>query len=162
MIIKEIYSTMQVFADNELPQNQLYNPSVTAPMFPQQSDSYGMPRTGSVPVNLGSAPGPYQPPPGQLPSQPAFSVTGPGQSPYVADSTPSMPPVTPSFFNVHSLPAAAPSPGGPPKPGVSYPRPVVTMGQQQPQTQQVMGMDPTAPISSDRPIGPPPMGGFKR
>ena len=28
MIIKEVYSTMDIFADNELPQNKLYNPSI--------------------------------------------------------------------------------------------------------------------------------------
>merc|ERR1719336_991874 len=31
MVIKEIYSTMDIYADSELPQNKLYNPSVAAP-----------------------------------------------------------------------------------------------------------------------------------
>merc|ERR1719278_2366170 len=32
MIIKEIYSQMDIFADSEMPQNKLYNPSI-APSF---------------------------------------------------------------------------------------------------------------------------------
>merc|ERR1719270_1679962 len=55
MIIKEVYSTMDIFADNELPQNKLYNPSVSVPSYPQYpvvNDTMTMTRTSSVPVNL--------------------------------------------------------------------------------------------------------------
>merc|ERR1719270_51610 len=60
MIIKEVYSTMDIFADNELPQNKLYNPSIPGPVetaYPQYSappviPQPSMPRTASVPVNL--------------------------------------------------------------------------------------------------------------
>ena len=73
MILKEIYSTMEIFADNELPQNKLYNPAVSVPSFPQYpvvNDTLTMTRTSSVPVILSgsnfaaSVPGPptIQPP----------------------------------------------------------------------------------------------------
>jgi len=159
MIIKEVYSTMDIFADNELPQNKLYNPSIPGPVeaaYPQYSappviPQPSMPRTASVPVNLTnmSSMNNMSMTGSQPPSVPGLS----GMIPSVQINSPPAPP--PSFFNVNSLPGDVPpqvKPGG-----ISYPRPV-TMGQ----PTGPMGMDPTAPISSGRPVGPPPIGGFMR
>ena len=165
MIIKEVYATMDIFADSEMPLNKLYNPNIP------QSQLAG---SSSVPVNLSQpfAPaGPVMPPPslasaGQgsvvsvppptlpslppLPQQPPqFSQHQPPQQP------PLQPPVTPSFYNVSSLPQSSTQN----KPGLSsYPRPVPLESS----SNNVRGMDPTAPITMERPVGPPPMGGFTR
>merc|ERR1719323_589854 len=84
-------------------------------------------------------------PPGAPPSLPSVTPIAP----------PSVPPVSPGLFNMSSMPQSAAV--GPPKPGMNYPRPV-SLAHQTP----AMGMDPTAPITSDKPIGPPPTLGFTR
>merc|ERR1719270_2198373 len=181
MIIKEVYSTMDIFADNELPQNKLFNPAVSVPSFPQYpvvNDTMTITRTSSVPVNLSGSnfaapvPGPpltIQPPQTlQYPGSPSSmqplgrqQPLGPPSSmqPLGPPSSTQPPGPPPSFFNVNNLAATA-TPPGVSKPGLSsYPRPVAGG---QPPSGQVYGMDPTAPVSLDRPIGPPPVGGFKR
>ena len=163
MVIKEIYSTMDIYADSELPQNKLYNPSVAAPapgapyqpyqppQFPAPAASPPMmPRTASVPSHLSSPPAHYP----AAPPVPTFHDTPP-----VAAAGP--PPPAPSFYNVNTLGGGVTAPPTQSRPGVLYPRPVPEVGAQS-AAAPVYGMDPTAPIASDRPIGPPPIGGFTR
>ena len=165
MVIKEIYSTMDIYADSELPQNKLYNPSVAAPapgapyqpyqppQFPGPPASPPMmPRTASVPSRLSSAPAPAHYP--AAPPVPTFHDTPP-----VAAAGP--PPPAPSFYNVNTIGGGVAAPPTQSRPGVLYPRPVPEVGAQS-AAAPVYGMDPTAPIASDRPIGPPPIGGFTR
>ena len=165
MVIKEIYSTMDIYADSELPQNKLYNPSVAAPapgaphqpyqppQFPGPSASPPMmPRTASVPSHLSSPPAPAHYP--AAPPVPTFHDTPP-----VAAAGP--PPPAPSFYNVNTIGGGVAAPPTQSRPGVLYPRPVPEVGAQS-AAAPVYGMDPTAPIASDRPIGPPPIGGFTR
>ena len=165
MVIKEIYSTMDIYADSELPQNKLYNPSVAAPapgapyqpyqppQFPGPPASPPMmPRTASVPSHLSSAPAPAHYP--AAPPVPTFHDTPP-----VAAAGP--PPPAPSFYNVNTIGGVVAAPPTQSRPGVLYPRPVPEVGAQS-AAAPVYGMDPTAPIASDRPIGPPPIGGFTR
>ena len=165
MVIKEIYSTMDIYADSELPQNKLYNPSVAAPapgapyqpyqppQFPAPAASPPMmPRTASVPSHLSSPPAPAHYP--AAPPVPTFHDTPP-----VAAAGP--PPPAPSFYNVNTLGGGVTAPPTQSRPGVLYPRPVPEVGAQS-AAAPVYGMDPTAPIASDRPIGPPPIGGFTR
>jgi len=160
MIIKETYSNMDIFADSEMPQTKLYNPSLAvAPSFNQfpgpgpQPVPASMPRTASVPVNLS---GGSQPPPGSI------NIIGPTPSPHPPAPVPSGPP--PSFYNVNTINSAQSPVSGVTRPGVLYPRPVAaplpvsSPGGPPP----VLGMDPTAPIMTDKPIGPPPIGGFSR
>ena len=157
MIIKEIYSQMDIFADTEMPQNKLYNPSI-APSFnqypgPPPLASPPLPRTASVPVNLS---GGSQPPPASV------NIIGATPSPHPPAPVPSGPP--PSFYNVNTINSAQPPGAGVSRPGVLYPRPVAAPApMSSPQGQPpVLGMDPTAPVMSDKPIGPPPIGGFTR
>ena len=165
MVIKEIYSTMDIYADSELPQNKLYNPSVAAPapgapyqpyqppQFPGPPASPPMmPRTASVPSHLSSPPAPAHYP--AAPPVPTFHDTPP-----VAAAGP--PPPAPSFYNVNTFGGGVAAPPTQSRPGVLYPRPVPEVGAQS-AAAPVYGMDPTAPIASDRPIGPPPIGGFTR
>ena len=165
MVIKEIYSTMDIYADSELPQNKLYNPSVAAPapgapyqpyqppQFPGPPASPPMmPRTASVPSHLSSPPAPAHYP--AAPLVPTFHDTPP-----VAAAGP--PPPAPSFYNVNTFGGGVAAPPTQSRPGVLYPRPVPEVGAQS-AAAPVYGMDPTAPIASDRPIGPPPIGGFTR
>ena len=165
MVIKEIYSTMDIYADSELPQNKLYNPSVAAPapgapyqpyqppQFPAPAASPPMmPRTASVPSHLSSPPAPAHYP--AAPPVPTFHDTPP-----VAAAGP--PPPAPSFYNVNTIGGGVTAPPTQSRPGVLYPRPVPEVGAQS-AAAPVYGMDPTAPIASDRPIGPPPIGGFTR
>ena len=165
MVIKEIYSTMDIYADSELPQNKLYNPSVAAPapgapyqpyqppQFPGPPASPPMmPRTASVPSHLSSPPAPAHYP--AAPPVPTFHDTPP-----VAAAGP--PPPAPSFYNVNTIGGGVAAPPTQSRPGVLYPRPVPEVGAQS-AAAPVYGMDPTAPIASDRPIGPPPIGGFTR
>ena len=160
MIIKETYSNMDIFADSEMPQTKLYNPSLAvAPSYNQfpgpgpQPVPAAMPRTASVPVNLS---GGSQPPPGSI------NIIGPTPSPHPPAPVPSGPP--PSFYNVNTINSAQSPVSGVTRPGVLYPRPVAaplpvsSPGGPPP----VLGMDPTAPIMTDKPIGPPPIGGFSR
>ena len=160
-----MYSTMDIFADNELPQNKLYNPSLAGPPMTatyQQPTSHvspnlGMSRTSSVPVNMsGGSTGPVSS---------SFRSAAPPVTPLVPSSlppvTPMAPPHAPPISRLHLLNMSSmPQSGaavGPPKPGMNYPRPV-SLAHQTP----AMGMDPTAPITSDKPIGPPPTLGFTR
>ena len=165
MVIKEIYSTMDIYADSELPQNKLYNPSVAAPapgapyqpyqppQFPGPPASPPMmPRTASVPSHLSSPPAPAHYP--VAPPVPTFHDTPP-----VAAAGP--PPPAPSFYNVNTFGGGVAAPPTQSRPGVLYPRPVPEVGAQS-AAAPVYGMDPTAPIALDRPIGPPPIGGFTR
>ena len=165
MVIKEIYSTMDIYADSELPQNKLYNPSVAAPALgapyqPYQPPQFPgppasppmMPRTASVPSHLSSPPAPAHYP--AAPPVPTFHDTPP-----VAAAGP--PPPAPSFYNVNTFGGGVAAPPTQSRPGVLYPRPVPEVGAQS-AAAPVYGMDPTAPIASDRPIGPPPIGGFTR
>ena len=166
MVIKEIYSTMDIYADSELPQNKLYNPSVAAPapgapyqpyqppQFPGPPASPPMmPRTASVPSHLSSPPAPAHYP--AAPPVPTFHDT----PPVAAAAGP--PPPAPSFYNVNTFGGGVAAPPTQSRPGVLYPRPVPEVGAQS-AAAPVYGMDPTAPIASDRPIGPPPIGGFTR
>merc|ERR550519_352694 len=58
-------------------------------------------------------------------------------------------------------PASIQTESGSQKPFGAYPRPAALPSfQNQPQSR--MGMDPTAPLDTDRPIAPPPMGGFMK
>ena len=177
MIIKEIYATMDIFADSELPLSKLYNPSLAPP-----SCQMSMARTSSVPANIShtfSAPGQVKPPPpsGSVDNFPTFPpsvappsiATVPTFPPSVAPpsvaTVPTFPPsvAPPSIATVPTFPA---SPQLPPtvapgvfsvRPGLSsYPRPLPT------ENSSVRGMDPTAPITMERPVGPPPTGGFMR
>ena len=158
MIIKETYSSMGIFADSEMPQSKLYNPSL-APTVSQDPGAWSqpitpaMPRTASVPANLS---GGSQPPPAPI------NIIGPTPSPHPPAPVPSGP--APSFYNVNNINSAQSPAAGVTRPGVLYPRPVAAppsaSGPGGPPT--VLGMDPTAPIMSDRPIGPPPIGGFSR
>ena len=165
MVIKEIYSTMDIYADSELPQNKLYNPSVAAPApgapyQPYQPPQFPGPpasppmmaRTASVPSHLSSPPAPAHYP--AAPPVPTFHDTPP-----VAAAGP--PPPAPSFYNVNTFGGGVAAPPTQSRPGVLYPRPVPEVGAQS-AAAPVYGMDPTAPIASDRPIGPPPIGGFTR
>ena len=159
MIIKETYSQMGIFADSEMPQTKLYNPSLAPslnqfPGAPPAPVAAPMPRTASVPVNLS---GDSQTPPASI------NIIGATPSPHPPPSVPSGPP--PSFYNVNTMNSSAQPPAaGVTRPGVLYPRPVAapppvsSPGGPPP----VLGMDPTAPVMSDRPIGPPPTGGFTR
>ena len=174
MIIKEIYSTMDIFADTELSQNKLYNPSL-APSYPQHPgpplSAASMPRTASVPVNLSGVSQPPHAPINIISATPTpINIIGATPSPPAPPSvttfpepalTPGGPP--PSFYNVNTVSSPQPPPGGVSRPGVLYPRPVAAPPPASgPGGPPVLGMDPTAPIMSDRPIGPPPIGGFTR
>merc|ERR1719245_1188906 len=64
MIIKEIYGTMDIFADNELSLTKLYNPHLSPP-------ASSLPRTSSVPLNMSQ---PFAPPGPVKPLTPSFSV----------------------------------------------------------------------------------------
>ena len=160
MIIKETYSSLGIFADSEMPQSKLYNPSL-APGVSQYSGAWSqpvtpaMPRTASVPVNLSGGP---QPPPAPI------NIIGPTPSPHPPAPVASGP--APGFYNVNTntFNSAQSPAAGVTRPGVLYPRPVAApppvSSPGGPPT--VLGMDPTAPIMTDRPIGPPPIGGFSR
>merc|ERR1719244_1539315 len=136
MVLKEIYSSMNITADSEL---------LDRPVLYRKEDSLMMPpaqpvhRSTSDPVNLSNTafPGPPQ----------ASSTLIPG------------PP--PSLFSPDSLPSV-PAPIS--KSNLSYARPSAIIPPQTTFTQAppVMGMDPTAPITMDRPIAPPPTMGFSR
>ena len=184
MIIKEIYGTMDIFADNELSLTKLYNPHLSPP-------ASSLPRTSSVPLNMSQ---PFAPPGPVKPLTPSFSVDhgssflpSPGP-PVSVDTVPTFPPsqgppptfpslpgppagveILPTFPPVLAAPQLPPavSPGlfsvsslssqtSQSRPGLSYPRPVPV------ENSSVRGMDPTAPITMDRPVGPPPTGGFMR
>eukprot|EP00090_Calanus_glacialis_P024326 TRINITY_DN37779_c0_g1_i1.p1 TRINITY_DN37779_c0_g1~~TRINITY_DN37779_c0_g1_i1.p1 ORF type:complete len:1042 (-),score=352.82 TRINITY_DN37779_c0_g1_i1:171-3296(-) len=141
MVLKEIYSTMDITADSELLDRRVdpLPPSMPPTHYPTQT----MYRSTSNPVNLSSSQGtfPPQPTPSNLSSPP-----------------PAGPP--PAMFNINSVPSVSA-----PKPGLSYPRPTTTLpphptlGQGPP---PYMGMDPTQPILTARPIAPPPTMGFSR
>ena len=157
MIIKEIYSKMDIFADSEMPQNKLYNPSI-APSFnqyigPPPVASPPLPRTASVPVNLSG---------GLQPLPASVNIIGPTPSPHPPAAAPSGPP--PSFYNVNTINSAQPPGAGVSRPGVLYPRPAaVPPSVSSPRgPPPVLGMDPTTPVMSDKPMGPPPIGGFTR
>jgi len=155
MVLKEIYSTMDITADSELLDRRVdsFPPNMsTAAINPTNvykgAGANVMYRTSSDPVSLSSPP---------IASPTHFSPPPPGPS-----FLPSPPPVgpPPTLFSVDSVPSVPV-----PKSGLSYPRPGPslpphpTQGQGPPPT---MGMDPTAPLSFDRPIAPPPTMGFSR
>ena len=178
MMIKEIYATMDIFADSEMPLNKLYNPNIAPPPPPQLTSS------SSVPLTLSQTfapPGPVLPPPPSLPSHgslapppslPSLPPSVPSLPPSLPPSRPSLPslpplaqppqvpPVTPSFYNVSSLSQSSSTPSRPVL--ASYPRPLPAESSSGGSVGTTMGMDPTAPITMERPLGPPPMGGFTR
>jgi len=144
MVLKEIYSTMDISADSELLDRRVESQLPTVPIasypppaFPQSS----MYRSSSDPSSIAIT-----------------NTTSHSQPPsYAAHSQPVGPP--PIMFSPNSVPSVTA-----PKLGLSYPRtvtspPQIFPGQGPPST---LGMDPTAPISMDRPIAPPPTMGFSR
>jgi len=136
MVLKEIYSSMNITADSELLDRPVLYRKEDSPMMPPSQPVH---RSTSDPVNLSNTafPGPPQ----------ASSTIIPG------------PP--PSLFSPDSLPNV-PAPIS--KSNLSYARPSAIIPPQTTFTQAppVMGMDPTAPITMDRPIAPPPTMGFSR
>jgi len=136
MVLKEIYSSMNITADSELLDRPvLYRKEDSPMMLPSQP----VHRSTSDHVNLSNTafPGPPQ----------ASSTLIPGPSP--------------SLFSPDSLPSV-PAPIS--KSNLSYARPSAIIPPQTTSIQAppVMGMDPTAPITMDRPIAPPPTMGFSR
>merc|ERR1719369_1631203 len=136
MVLKEIYSSMNITADSELLDRPVLYRKEDSPMMPPSQPVH---RSTSDPVNLSNTafPGPPQ----------ASSTIIPG------------PP--PSLFSPDSLPNV-PAPIS--KSNLSYARPSAIIPPQTTFTQAppVLGMDPTAPITMDRPIAPPPTMGFSR
>lgn len=158
MIIREVYSTMNILPDDQL---QGSGPSQPAPSMSHSpsmpsfapSQPTGMPRNSSVPMGLSactaSSPlstGSFVPPGG--PQGPSFGSPGTPLGPL---GPPGPPPVLYSPASLQTEPSTH-------KPFGSYPRPAQVPTYIQPQSR--MGMDPTAPLETDRPIAPPPMGGF--
>jgi len=132
MILKEIYSSMDITADSELLDKGIDTVSTSiAPSNYQPSSNPGSYTGYNVHQHKSSPPSVAQ----------HSSPVGP-----------------PTFFNLDSVPEVPAY-----KTGVSYPR--LNNIPQKPghfQSPPVMGMDPTAPISMDRPIAPPPTMGFTR
>jgi len=148
MVLKEIYTTLGITADSELLDRPvLYRKEDSVPpttMLPTQP----MYKSTSNPVDLsGLTPAPTT----LYPSQPQCNTF------QIPSQAPVGPP--PPLFSPDSVSSVAA-----PKTHLSYARPSAaipshpTPGQAPP----VMGMDPTAPLSMDRPIAPPPTMGFSR
>jgi len=142
MILKEIYGSLGVTADSELLDNSVSDPNNSNIQSSQQFTSTYMPKATSEPTNMSQ----FNLHPNTMYS-PSFNQS---QG------------LPPKLFDINSMPSTSTAP----KQGSSYPRPLPNQGLQmsggenlhQPQ----MGMDPTAPISMDRPIAPPPTMGFTR
>jgi len=147
MVLKEIYTTLGITADSELldrPVLYRKEDSVPPTTMPPTQPMY---KSTSNPVDLsGLTPAPTT----LYPSHPQCNQF---QIPSQAPVGPPPPLFSPSVSSVAA-----------PKTHLSYARPSAaipshpTPGQAPP----VMGMDPTAPLSMDRPIAPPPTMGFSR
>jgi hypothetical protein len=181
-------STTHLPPGGYLPPTDHLSHSPSMPSFPRPpSGPSTMPRTSTVPDSLSveQSPAPtmfYNPtPPGsqnhsrdatptlghpsfEPPSSslgPTSSSLGPPSSSLGPPSSSLGPPSSSLGPPSTMLFSPTPSPSGGPPGGVrkhlAYPRPqpVTTF-----QAQNTMGMDPTAPIASDKPLAPPPMGGF--
>lgn len=138
LVLKEIYSTMDITADSELLDRRAVDP-------PPPTMAYscsGM----SEPGNLFSPPACHPSSPSQLAPSNIISPSSVGPCPTL---------FTPE--SVQSVTA--------PKPSLSYTRPIPTYPPHQVKGQSfptTMGMDPTAPIVMDHSIAPPPIIGFSR
>jgi len=186
MIIREVYSSMNILPDDQLqgstqpPPTMSHSPSMPsfapspsmASFAPNQPVS--MPRNSSVPMGLSA----YNTSP-PMPTG-SFGTSGPSLGPPGPSLGPSFGPPGPLGPPGPSLGPSLGPPGPPPvlyspssiqtetsaqKPFGSYSRqarPAQVPTLKQVQTQSRMGMDPTAPLETDRPIAPPPMGGFSR
>eukprot|EP00092_Neocalanus_flemingeri_P040429 GFUD01044030.1.p1 GENE.GFUD01044030.1~~GFUD01044030.1.p1 ORF type:complete len:1043 (-),score=301.73 GFUD01044030.1:134-3262(-) len=148
MLLKEIYTMMDISADSELLDRRVDPLPPSMSTVPSHSTN-GMYRTSSQPYNISSPPAPA---PSHFPSPPPLAPS------YLPSPPPAGPP--PTLFSPNSVPSMAA-----PKPSLSYARPPPSLpphptpGQGPPPT---MGYDPTTPISTDRPIAPPPTIGFSR
>jgi len=147
MVLKEIYTTLGITADSELldrPVLYRKEDSVPPTTMPPIQPMY---KSTSNPVDLsGLTPAPTT----LYPSQPQCN---PFQIPSQAPVGP-----PPPLFSPDSVSSVAA-----PKTHLSYARPSAIPSHPTPgQAPPVMGMDPTAPLSMDRPIAPPPTMGFSR
>jgi len=148
MVLKEIYTTLGITADSELLDRPvLYRKEDSVPpmVVPPTQPMY---KSTSNPVDLsGLTPAPTT----LYPSHPECNPL------QLSSQAPVGPP--PPLFSPDSI-SSAPAP----KTHLSYARPSAAIpshpipGQAPP----VMGMDPTAPLSMDRPVAPPPTMGFSR
>jgi len=147
MVLKEIYTTLGITADSELLDRPvLYRKEDSVhPTVPPAQPMY---KSISNPVDLSViTPAPTT----HYPSQPQGN---PFQIPSQAPVGP--PPTLFSPDSVSSVPA--------PKTHLSYARPsaIIPSLSSPGHAPPVMGMDPTAPLSMDHPIAPPPTMGFSR
>lgn len=142
MVLKEIYTTMNISADNELLEKPVLYKRMDDSVPPCMPPSQPMYRSTSDPVNLSTAV-PQSPPQFSHQQMPSTIQSGP----------------PPTLFSPDSVPNVSA-----PKSNLSYTRPsAISPPQPTPgQVPPIMGMDPTAPISMDRPIAPPPTMGFSR
>merc|ERR1719244_5740 len=180
LVLREIYRTMDVASDDMLEyqqNNATLSRSNTNPTSNSNFPPY-LPPSVSSPVLSPS----FLPPPVGVTPSPSFSPSGgftpapsltPAPLPPLTPApplslTPAPPPVTPAT-PLNLTPSLTPAP--PPtlfsvdnisnpslstsRPSVRNPRPLMGVS-------PTVGMDPTAPIASDRPLAPPPTMGFQR
>ena len=190
MILKEIYSQMNVFDDQSQSIQSAKSTSAieyprppTAILAPPPTPMGGPMLGPSVPINVTSTPTPIMMPP---PTPIGGSMAGPPvlmtkkheindssnisvPNTFLQINTPSpvqtyAPPAIAPLSNSSSAPpmvnAMSPPFTGGPPPSKGYPKPSSYLPMSSPGSQ--VGMDPTAPILKTAPIGPPPMGGFMR
>ena len=189
MILKEIYSQMNVFDDQSQsiqsvkPLSNMEYPRPPTAILAPPPTPMGGPMVGpSVPVSISSNPTPIMMPPptpigGSMAGPPVLMTKTnemnsnsnvPVPNTFSQISTPSVqtyapPEVSPSINSNAAPPmvnAMSPPYAVGPPPSKGYPKPSSYPPMNSPGNQ--LGMDPTAPILKTAPIGPPPMGGFMR
>ena len=190
MILKEIYSEMNVFDDQSQsiqsvkpPTNIEYPKPPTAILVPPPTPMGGPMLGPSVPVSVNTNPTPIMMPPptpigGSMAGPPVLMVKNNEMKAHTNVTTsntfsPDNPPSTVSMYAPPEMTSANTSNAAPtminamsppfkvgPPPSKGYPKPSSYPPINSPSNH--IGMDPTAPILKTAPIGPPPIGGFIR